>query len=68
GLHLAGRCTGCSECERVCPMDIPVAKIKKKINMELKELFGYVPGMNPDDKPPLYIFQVEEATIKEHKL
>jgi len=23
--HLAGRCIGCNECERVCPVDIPSA-------------------------------------------
>lgn len=68
GLHLAGRCIGCGECERVCPMEIPVAKIKKKIGMELKELFDYVPGINPEDTPPMYTFKVEEAKIKEHEL
>jgi formate hydrogenlyase subunit 6/NADH:ubiquinone oxidoreductase subunit I len=68
GLHLAGRCISCEECERVCPMDIPVAKIKKKISMDLKELFNYEAGMNPDDTPPLYTFKIEEATIKEHEL
>jgi len=67
-IHLAGRCIGCGECERVCPMDIPVAKIKKKIGMELKALFDYIPGLNPDDTPPMYTFQVEEANIEEHEL
>ncbi|MBN2403437.1 MAG: 4Fe-4S dicluster domain-containing protein [Spirochaetes bacterium] len=67
-VHLAGRCVECGECERVCPMDIPVAKLKKKINSEMKELFDYVPGVNPEDKPPMYTFNVEEAKIKEHKL
>ena len=67
-LHLAGRCVECGECERVCPMEIPVAKLKKKINKEMKELFDYIPGVNPEDKPPMYIFNVDEAKIKEHKL
>lgn len=67
-VHLAGRCVECGECERVCPMDIPVAKLKKKINSGMKELYDYVPGVNPEDKPPMYTFKVEEATIKEHKL
>jgi len=67
-VHLAGRCVGCGECERVCPMDIPVAKIKKKISMDLKELFDYQAGINPDDLPPMYTFKVEEAKIKEHEL
>jgi ferredoxin len=68
GLHLAGRCIDCEECERVCPMEIPVAKIKKKLGMEIKELFDYVPGINPEDTPPMYTFRVEEAKIKEHEL
>jgi formate dehydrogenase (coenzyme F420) beta subunit len=67
-MHLAGRCTECGECERVCPMDIPLGKLKKKINMEMKELFDYVPGTKADDKPPLYTFNVEEEKIEEHKL
>lgn len=67
-LHLAGRCVECGECERVCPMDIPVAKIKKKINADMKELFDYTTGVNPEDKPPMYTFNVDEAKIKEHKL
>lgn len=66
--HLAGRCVECGECERACPMDIPIVKFKKKINKELKELFNYEPGVKPDDKPPMYVFSVDEPTIKEHKL
>lgn len=67
-LHLAGRCVECGECERVCPMEIPVAKLKKKINKEMKDLFDYTPGVNPEDKPPMFVFNVDEAKIKEHKL
>jgi formate dehydrogenase subunit beta len=67
-IHLAGRCTECGECERACPMGIPVAKLKKKINMEMRELFGYEPGISIDDRPPLYTFKVEEEKIEEHKI
>jgi formate dehydrogenase subunit beta len=67
-VHLAGRCVECGECERVCPMDIPVAKIKKKINAGMKDLYDYSTGVNPDDKPPMYTFRVDEVKIKEHKL
>jgi formate dehydrogenase (coenzyme F420) beta subunit len=67
-LHLAGRCIECGECERVCPMGIPVNKLKKKINRDMKELFGYEPGVNPEDKPPMFTFNVEEKKIEEHKL
>ena len=67
-VHLAGRCVECGECERVCPMGIPVNKLKRKINLEMKELFGYEPGVNLEDKPPMYTFNVEERKIEEHKL
>lgn len=67
-IHLAGRCTECGECERACPMDIPVAKLKKKINLEMKELFGYEAGISTEDRPPMYTFKVEEEQIEEHKI
>jgi ferredoxin len=64
-LHLAGRCTECGECERACPMDIPILTFKRKLNKEIMELFGYEAGLDPEATPPLYTFQVEEAKIKE---
>jgi len=64
-LHLAGRCTDCGECERACPLDIPIQRIRRKINKEIKELFDYEAGLNLEDTPPLYTFKVEEPTIKE---
>ncbi len=67
-IHLAGRCTECGECERACPMNIPLGKLKKKINMDMLELFDYVPGIKCEDKPPLYTFKVEEEKIEEHEL
>jgi formate dehydrogenase (coenzyme F420) beta subunit len=67
-LHLAGRCVECGECERACPMGIPVAMLKKKINADMKELFDYEPGVRVEDKPPMHTFSVEEKKIEEHKL
>ncbi len=67
-VHLAGRCVECGECERACPVGIPVKMMKKKINLEMKELFDYETGINVDDKPPMYTFKAEEEKIKEHEL
>lgn len=47
-LHLAGRCIDCGECERACPMDIPLRLLNKKLEKEAKELFGYEVGFDPD--------------------
>jgi len=52
-MHLAGRCAGCAECERVCPMDIPLNLLNRKMAKELKELYGYEAGLEPQGKGPL---------------
>lgn len=35
--HLAGRCTGCDECERVCPENIPLSLICRKLELDRLE-------------------------------
>jgi len=52
-MHLAGRCAGCAECERVCPMDIPLNLLNRKMALELKELYHYEAGLTPQEKGPL---------------
>lgn len=55
-FHLAGRCIGCGECERACPMDIPLMELNKKIEKDVKELYEYTAGLNPEEKPLLATF------------
>lgn len=45
-VHLAGRCTDCGECERVCPVGIPVRLLNKKLEKAARELFGYDAGID----------------------
>ncbi len=51
-IHLAGRCIDCGECERVCPLDIPIRLLNKKLEKEARELFDYEVGFDPE-KPSL---------------
>lgn len=59
-FHLSGRCTECGECERACPMDIPLMFLNKKIEKDIKELFDYEPGINVDEKPLLAMFKPDD--------
>jgi len=43
-MHLAGRCTDCGECERACPVNIPIRMLNNKMEMEAREKFGFEPG------------------------
>lgn len=52
-MHLAGRCGGCAECERVCPMDIPLNLLNRRMAQELKELYDYEATTAPQEKGPL---------------
>jgi len=67
-MHLAGRCVECGECERACPSNIPILKLMKKMNKEIKRIFGYVPGLSIESKPPLLTFKNIEKNIKEEEL
>lgn len=64
--HLAGRCSGCAECARACPMGIPVFWLKQQYGGIMKRLFGYAAGLELTGNPPLLGYEVEEANIKEH--
>jgi ferredoxin len=59
--HLAGRCIGCGECERVCPMDIPLMELNKKLEKDVKELFEYKAGLDPNAEPLLAMFKPDDS-------
>ena len=59
-MHLAGRCAGCAECERACPMDIPLNLLNRKMAQELKELYGQEAGLVPQEKGPLAQYKEDD--------
>ena len=46
-------------------MEIPLTRLYHMLNRELSALFGYVPGMDVGDYPPLTIVCPEELHIEE---
>ncbi|MGA2504867.1 MAG: hydrogenase iron-sulfur subunit [Anaerolineales bacterium] len=43
--HLAGRCVGCNECERACPMNIPIGLLNQKLSEEIEAAFDHRAGL-----------------------
>jgi ferredoxin len=59
-FHLAGRCVGCDECERVCPVKIPLSLLNGKLRKDVADLFDFRAGLDPDQSPPLETFRKDE--------
>ncbi|WP_424353990.1 Coenzyme F420 hydrogenase/dehydrogenase, beta subunit C-terminal domain [Methanobacterium sp. MBAC-LM] len=57
-MHMADSCINCGQCEDVCPADIPLSKISHEINVKLREMFDYTPGID-DELPPFSYFLIK---------
>ena len=56
-FHVAGRCTDCGECSRVCPEGIPLHLFNRKFIKDINELYGeYTAGADTETRPPLTDF------------
>ena len=52
--HVAGRCTDCGECSRVCPQNIPLHLLNRKFIKDIDGMYGeYQAGETTDGKTPL---------------
>ncbi len=61
-FHVAGRCTDCGECSRVCPQHIPLHLLNRKFIKDIDELYGgYQAGADMETKPPLLDFQKDDC-------
>jgi ferredoxin len=55
-MHQAGRCINCGECERACPVDIPLSLLNRKIQNVVAERFGYRVSDDPSVPAPIGTF------------
>ena len=64
-FHVAGRCTDCGECSRVCPQGIPLHLLNRKFIKDIDELYGdYQAGLEPGSRAPLVNFDKNDPDPK----
>jgi len=61
-FHVAGRCTDCGECSRVCPQRIPLHLLNRKFIKDMNELYGtYQAGEGEEERTPMTSYTKQDA-------
>lgn len=59
-MHLVGRCTFCGECERACPVNIPLNLINQKMIGVVNDAFEFRSGYDEKAHPPMIVFSPDD--------
>ena len=60
-FHVAGRCTDCGECSRVCPQGIPLHLLNRKFIKDMNEFYGeYQAGAEVGSRAPLVDYTLDD--------
>jgi ferredoxin len=60
-FHVAGRCTDCGECSRVCPQHIPLHLLNRKFIKDINSFYGeYQAGEKVGNRAPLVDYTKED--------
>ena len=60
-FHVAGRCTDCGECSRVCPQNIPLHLLNRKFIKDINAFYGdYQAGEEVGSRAPLVNYTKED--------
>ncbi len=60
-FHVAGRCTDCGECSRVCPQNIPLHLLNRKFIKDINSFYGeYQAGAEAGSRAPLVDYTTED--------
>lgn len=65
-FHVAGRCTDCGECSRVCPQHIPLHLLNRKFIKDIDEFYGeYQAGAEVGSRAPLVNYKLDDLEAGE---
>ncbi len=60
-FHVAGRCTDCGECSRVCPQNIPLHLLNRKFIKDINTFYGeYQAGEEVGSRAPLVDYTTDD--------
>lgn len=60
-FHVAGRCTDCGECSRVCPQSIPLHLLNRKFIKDIDSFYGeYQAGAEVGSRAPIVNYTVDD--------
>lgn len=61
-FHIGDRCIECGECERVCPMNLPLMLINRKLIKDMNDLFGeFESGMDTNNADVLRNYKLDDV-------
>ncbi len=60
-IHQAGRCVACGECERACPVDIPLGLLNRHVASVVARRFGYTVSDDPTVPAPIGSFALDDS-------
>ena len=67
-FHVAGRCTDCGECSRVCPQGIPLHLFNRKFIKDINTYYGeYQAGAEVEAETPLTDFTFDDLEPGERR-
>lgn len=60
-FHVAGRCTDCGECSRVCPQHIPLPLLNRKFIKDIDNFYGdYQAGAEVGSRAPIVNYRTDD--------
>ncbi len=60
-FHVAGRCTDCGECSRVCPQHIPLHLLNRKFIKDIDNFYGeYQAGADVGSRAPIVNYTTDD--------
>ncbi|MCP4228682.1 MAG: 4Fe-4S ferredoxin [bacterium] len=59
-FHMAGRCVDCGVCESVCPVNIPLTTLNRKLDQVVFEKFKFESGLDLETEAPLSTYHPDD--------